>query len=231
MRIPLDRMAATRHLADMHISNDQRPRFIAAKYGFALAAGLVAITVFGGTPSHADLGADVQRCAALTDQNERLTCFDTLAADVANARNAAADAAITALQREFRFDPGLMTGPLTFLIKVSGNQVVSRETAASREVENVLRRVEKVVGDTDNWNASVIVHGGGVTLSRGQPYTAEELFTQSQIGLTRTGLAENRYTVTIGEAADPVLWDDGRVRSANENIEITIGGFGGPETR
>ena len=231
MRIPLDRTAASRHLARMHITNDQQPKITAAKYGLALAAGLVAITVLGGAPAHADLGEDIQRCSALTDQNERLSCFDTAAIELANTRNAASDAAITALQREFRFDHGLMTGPLTFLVKVSGNQVVSRETAASREVENILRRVQKIVGGTNNWNASVIVHGGGVTLSRGQPYTAEELLAQARTGLSRTGLDDNRYTVTIGEDADPVLWDDGRVRSANENIEITIGGFGAPKTR
>ncbi|MBT4906829.1 MAG: hypothetical protein HON62_08105, partial [Rhodospirillaceae bacterium] len=111
------------------------------------------------------------------------------------------------------------------------NQVVSRDTAASREVENILRRVQKVVGGTDNWNASVIVHGGRVTLSRGQPYSAQELLAQARTGLSRTGLAANRYNVEIGPDADPVLWDDGRVRSANENIEITIGGFGEAKTR
>ncbi|MBT5944384.1 MAG: hypothetical protein HOK98_05910 [Rhodospirillaceae bacterium] len=231
MRIALDRTAASRHLAVMHINSDQQPRIGATKYGLALAVGLVASTALGGLPAHADLGEDIQRCAALTDQNARLACFDAVAAEMASARNAAADAAFTALQREFRFDPGLMTGPLTFLIKVSGNQVVSRDTAASREVENILRRVQKVVGGTDNWNASVIVHGGRVTLSRGQPYSAQELLAQARTGLSRTGLAANRYNVEIGPDADPVLWDDGRVRSANENIEITIGGFGEAKTR
>lgn len=202
-----------------------------SKYGLALAAGLLAITVLSSTPAPADLGKDIQRCAALTDQNARLACFDSVAAAVANTQNAAADAAISALKQEFRFDPGLMTGPLTFRIKVSGNQVVSRETAASREVENVLRRVQKAIGDTGNWTASVIVHGGGVTLSRGHPYTSDELLAQARTGLARSGLAEDRYAVEIGPDAKPVLWDDGRVRSANENIEITIGGFGAPKTR
>lgn len=215
----------------MHIRNDLKPKITASKYGLALAAGLVAITALGGTPAHADLGEDIQRCAARTDQTARLNCFDTVAAAVANAQNAAADAAITALQREFRFDPGLMAGPLTFLIQVSGNQVVSRETTAASEVENILRRVRKVISGTDDWRVSVVVHGGQVTLSRGQPYTAEELLAQARTGLVRTGLAVDRYTVEIGPDAEPVLWDDGRVRSANENIEITIGSFGEPKTR
>ena len=215
----------------MQKNNAQQPMIITSKHGSALAAGLVAITLLSGTPAHADLGEEIQRCAALTDQIERLACFDIVAADLANTQNAAAEAAITALQREFRFDPGLMTGPLTFQVQVSGNQVVSRETAASREVENILRRVQKVIGGTDDWNVSVTVHGGQVTLSRGQPYSADELLVQARAGMSRTGLAANRYTVEIGPDALPVLWDDGRVRHANENIVITIGGFGEPKTR
>ncbi len=201
------------------------------KFGLAVATGLVAFTVLGGVPAHADLGEDIQRCATLADETARLACFDSVAADAANARNAATDAAIAALQREFRFDPGLMTGPATFVIKVSGNQVVSRDTAASREVENVLRRVQKAIANAGNWNASVIVHGGRVTLSRGRPYSGDELLTQARTGLARTGLAASRYSVEIGPDAEPVLWDDGRVRSANENIEITIGGFDDAKTR
>ena len=48
--------------------------------------------------------------------------------------------------------------------------------------------------------------------------------------MTRTGLPKDRYSVDIGPDAQPVLWDDGRVRSANENIEIVIG-FGEAATR
>lgn len=194
----------------------------ASKYALALAASLAALFAFAGSPAHGDLRDDVARCAALSDNTERLACFDTVAAEMANARNAAAAAAITALQREFRFDPGLMTGPLAFRIKVSGNQVVSRETAAAREVENVLRRVQRVIGGTDDWRANIIVHGAKVTLSRGRPYSAEELLSQANAGMARTGLDAGRYSVTRGPDAEPVLWDDGRVRSANENIEIAI---------
>ena len=192
------------------------------KYAMPLAYGLLAVAVFAGTPAHGDLRDDVARCAALTDSTERLACFDTVAADMANARNATEAAAITALQREFRFDPGLMTGPLSFRINVSGNQVVSRPTAAAREVENVIRRVQKVIGGSDDWRANIVVHGGKVTLSRGRPYSGDELLAQAGSGMARSGLPAERYSLTRGPDADPVLWDDGRVRSANENIEITI---------
>lgn len=215
----------------MHYDNDRHPGLCAAKYGLAAAVGLLAITALGAAPAHANLGEDIQRCAALADDDVRLACFDEVAADLANAHNSQADAAIAALQKEFRFDPGLMTGPLTFVIKVSGNQVVSRDTAASSEVENVLRRVQKAIDANGNWNAAVIVHGGKVTLSRGQPYSGDELLAQARAGLARTGLAAERYSVEIGPDAEPVLWDDGRVRSANENIEIRIGGFGEARTR
>lgn len=206
----------------MHINILSLSRIGAVSRGFALATGLATIMVLGGSSAHADLRDDISRCAALTDQVERLACFDTVAAEQANAHNAAAAAAITALQREFRFDPGLMTGPLSFRIQVSGNQVVSRPTAAAREVEGVLRRVQKVIGGTDDWRVSVIVHGGQVTLSRGQPYSGDELLAQARTGMARTGLPEGRYSVKIGPDAEPVLWDDGRVRSANENIDIVI---------
>jgi len=215
----------------MHMSNHTTPGISTAKYALVLTVGLAAIMVLGRTPAHADTGDDIQRCATITDNIERLACFDIVAAELAEAQNAAAEAAITALEREFRFDPGLMTGPLTFKINVSGNQVVSRETAASREVENVLRRVQKAIGGSDDWNASVVVHGGRVTLSRGRPYSGDELLAQARAGLARTGLPANRYSVAIGPDAEPVLWDDGRVRSANENIEITIGGFDSAKTR
>lgn len=199
-------------------------------FGITLAAALAASMLFGGTHARADLRADIGRCADLDDRTERLACFDTIAAELANARNAAAAAAVTALQREFRFDPGLMTGPLSFRIKLDGNQVVSRDTAAAREVENVLRRVQKVIGGTDDWDATITVHGGAVRLSRGQPYSGAELLEQARAGAARSGLPEGRYSVTLGPDAQPVLWDDGRVRSANENIEITIG-FGDAKTR
>ena len=214
----------------MHTNILLHSRIGALARGFALATGLAAIMVLGGSPAHADLREDIARCAALTDQTERLACFDTVAAEQANAHSAAADAAITALQREFRFDAGLMTGPLEFQINVSGNQVVSRDTTAAREVENLLRRVQKAIGGTDDWSASIIVHGGQVTLSRGQPFSSEELLAQARTGMARTGLPEDRYTVAVGPDAEPVLWDDGRVRSANENIEIVIG-FGEAATR
>lgn len=188
----------------------------------ALTAGLFALGILAASPAHGNLRDDISRCAALAGETERLACFDTVAAEMANARNAAEAAAVTALQREFRFDPGLMTGPLTFRINVSGNQVVSRPTAAAREVENIVRRVQKVIGGTDDWNAVIVVHGGKVTLSRGRPYSGEELLAQAYTGMARSGLPAEGYSVTRGPDAEPILWDDGRVRSANENIDITI---------
>jgi hypothetical protein len=214
----------------MHTNNHLRTRFSDYSRGLALATGLAAIMVLGGSPAHADLRDDIARCAALSHESERLTCFDTVAAAQVNAHNVAADAAITALQREFRFDTDLMTGPMGFQVNVSGNQVVSRNTAAAREVESILRRVQKVIGGTDDWRASVIVHGGQVTLSRGQPYSGDELLAQARMGIARTGLPKDRYSVEIGPNAQPVLWDDGRVRSTNENIEIIID-FGQTATR
>ena len=196
----------------------------------ALTAGLIALGTLAASPALGDLRDDISRCAALADEMERLACFDTVAAEMANARNAAAAAAVTALQREFRFDPGLMTGPLAFRINVSGNQVVSRPTAAAREVENIVRRMHKVIGGTDDWSALVVVHGGKFTLSRGRPYSGEELLAQANTGMVRSGLPAERYSVMLGPDAEPILWDDGRVRSANENIDITIS-FGDTPSR
>lgn len=183
---------------------------------------LAALLTFAVTPAPGDIRKDIARCGTLVEASERLTCFDSLAAKIANIRNAAEAAAVTALQREFRFDRDLMTGPLAFRINVSGNEVVSRKTAAAREVENVLLRVQKVIGDTDDWRVLVVVHGGKVTLSRGHPYSGQELLAQANAGIDRTGLSPERYSVTRGPDAAPVLWDDGRVRHANENIEIAI---------
>jgi hypothetical protein len=192
--------------------------------------GLIALA-FGATNAHADLRSDVARCAAIVDGAARLACFDTLAGGVEAPQSAARDAAIAALSREFRFDRGLMTGPLSFRVAVSGNLVLSRETAAAREVEDVVRRIARTIDGSNDWRVAVTVHGGKAKLSRGHPYTGEELLAQARAGMASTGLAETRYTVTRGADAEPVLWDDGRVRSANEHIEIEIEGFGNGLTR
>ena len=49
--------------------------------------------------------------------------------------------------------------------------------------------------------------------------------------MARSGLAEDRYSVTQGDNATPVLWDDGRVRSVNEHIIVEVTKRGAPLTR
>ncbi|HCP01478.1 MAG: hypothetical protein CL573_07995 [Alphaproteobacteria bacterium] len=200
------------------------------KYTLALATALAALLGPANTPARGDLSESFASCSILTDDTKRLACFDMLTAEIPEARSALEARAMTALQREFRFDPGLMTGPLAFRINVSGNEVVSRDTAAAREVESILRRVKRVIGSIDKWRVNIVVHGARVTLSRGRPYSAAELMAQVNVGIARAGLEAARYVAEQGSDAEPVLWDDGRVRSANENIEITIS-FGDAETR
>lgn len=195
------------------------------------AAILTSLALFGSPAAHADLRDDIARCAGMADDTERLACFDTVATDTQSTRNAAAAEAEAALKREFRFDPGLMTGPLSFRIAANGGLIISRDTAVARDVEKVVSRVAKALGDSDDWNVSISVHGGRVTLSRGSPYTGDELVSQVQVGMTRTGLPQERYTIIRGTDAEPILWDDGRVRHANEHVNIEIVGFGAALTR
>jgi len=49
--------------------------------------------------------------------------------------------------------------------------------------------------------------------------------------MARTGLAKERYTVSQGADAAPLLWDDGRLRSENEHIIIEVVDLGTPLTR
>lgn len=146
-------------------------------------------------------------------------------------RDAAAVDAADALQDEFRFDRNLMTGPLSMRIEASGNLRVSRDTAVAREVEEVVRRTTKALGEIDGWSLSLVVHGGQVALSRGTPYSGGELLAQTRRGLKLSGLQESRYTVALGEDAEPELWDDGRIRSANEHIDVQIVGLGNAASR
>ena len=145
--------------------------------------------------------------------------------------SALTSAAEAALKKEFRFDPGLMTGPFTFRLAVSGDLKISRPTAAARAVENVVRRVGKALADSKDWGMVVSVHGAQITFSRGNPYTGAELLAQAQTGMARSGLAEDRFTVKQGAEATPVLWDDGRVRSVNEHIIVEVTELGAPLTR
>lgn len=200
-------------------------RFSAAITGAILAFSFI------GTPSHAGLHGDIAKCAAIADDNARLACFDALAASGKADVSALTSATATALKKEFRFDPGLMTGPFSFRLAVSGDLKISRPTAAAREVENVVLRVGKALADSDDWGITVTVHGAQIALSRGNPYTGAELLAQAQTGMSRTSLAEDRYSVTQGADAAPVLWDDGRVRSVNEHIIVEVTELGAPLTR
>ncbi|MEK9662542.1 MAG: hypothetical protein VW644_12545 [Alphaproteobacteria bacterium] len=190
---------------------------------------LVAIlaTIAPGTPALADLRADIAQCAAIVDDEARLVCFDALAAasgqgalDPGERRDLEA-----ALKREFRFDTGLMTGPFSFRIAVSGDLQISRSTAAAREVERLVRRIGRALGEYSDWGVAVTVHGAQVAFSRGHPYSGAELAAQAQTGLARTDLDSERYSIEIGTPAAPLLWDDGRIRSANEHILVEITGL------
>jgi|GEM_PF-986858 hypothetical protein len=194
------------------------------KVAFLASLGLSTALLAG--PAQADIRADVARCAGIQDDTARLGCFDTAAFDMQIERDAAAVAAADALAEEFRFDRNLMPGPLTLNLRVSGNLQLSRDTFAAREIEEAVRRTTKALGEIQGWNLEITVHGGQVTLSRGSPYSGEELFLQAQRGLERSGLSEDRYTITRGPDAEPELWDDGRVRSANEHVNIVVRGLG-----
>lgn len=194
-------------------------------------AGLGLLTVLGAQPAHADIRADVTHCAAIADDAARLACYDTAAVDMQSERNAAAADAEEALAKEFRFDRSMLTGPLFLKVEVSGNLRVSRATFASSEVEETVRRVTKALGEISGWSLAITVHGGKVSLSRGSPYSGQELLIQAQSGAERAGLPEDRYTITLGADAEPELWDDGRVRSANEHIDIVVTGLGATGAR
>ncbi len=189
---------------------------------YAAVTGAILVLAFAATPGHAGLRDDIAECAAIADDGARLACFDGLADAAKSETSALTSAAAEALKQEFRFDSRLMTGPFTFRLAVSGDLRVSRATAAAREVERVVRRIRKALSDSNDWGVTVTVHGSQVTLSRGVPYTGAELLAQAQIGMTRTGLPENRYTVVQGADATPVLWDDGRIRSVNEHIIVEV---------
>lgn len=199
------------------------------KVAFLALVGLATALLSG--PAQADIRADVARCTEIKDDTERLGCFDTAAADLQVERNAAAVNVADALAEIFRFDRNMLTGPLSLRVGVSGNLQLSRETFAARKVEETVRRITKALGDIEGWKLETEVHGGKVALSRGSPYSGEELMLQAQSGMSRSGLPEDRYTITLGPDAEPLLWDDGRVRSANEHIDIVITGLGTTASR
>jgi hypothetical protein len=189
---------------------------------FTALTGAFLVLFFAGTPGHADLRDDIAACRAIAEDGARLACFDAL--DVNGSVDGAplSDAAAAALQKEFRFDSGLMTGDFTFRLAVSGDLKISRATMAAREVENIVRRISKALSANSDWAVVVTVHGAEITFSRGNPYTGAELLAQAKTGMAGSGLPEDRYTITQGEDATPILWDDGRVRSVNEHIIVEV---------
>ena len=196
-----------------------------------LAPVLALLGVAVSPVAHADIRSDVAQCAEISDDAVRLACFDKAATDMQSERSVAASNAVAALAQEFRFDRHTLTGPLALTLEVSGNLQLSRETFAAREVEKAMRRTTKALGEIQDWSLAITVHGGKVSLSRGSPYSGQELLIQAQSGAERSGLPIDRYTITRGADAEPLLWDDGRVRSANEHISIVVTGLGAAATR
>lgn len=206
-------------------------RAFAAISGAILAFGVVGALPFGAASHAAGVRDDIAACAAIAADGARLACFDRIAASATQETSALSATATAALKQEFRFSSGLMTGPFTFHLPVSGDLKISRPTAAAREVENVVRRISKALADSDNWDITVTVHGAQITLSRGNPYSGAELLAQSETGMARTGLPAARYTVVQGANAAPTLWDDGRIRSVNEHIIVEVTEVGAAATR
>jgi hypothetical protein len=196
----------------------------------ATIIAVIGVLLAVGTPAYAGLHDRIAACTAIADDGARLACFDGLAATASDGSALAPEAA-AALKKEFRFDSRLMTGPFTFRLAVSGNLKISRSTAAAREVERVVRRVGTALADSGKWRIIVTVHGAQIAFSRGNPYTGAELLAQTLTGMAGSGLAKDRYTVTQGADATPVLWDDGRVRSVNEHIIVEVTAPGAPLTR
>jgi hypothetical protein len=214
----------------MHPKAQARP-FGSRTLAAPILAGFAFLALFAAHPAQADIRADVTRYATIAADGERLACFDLAAQEMRVERDAAAVAATQALATEFRFDRNMLSGPLSLKVEVSGNLRLSRDTFAAREIEGAVRRITKALGDIEGWKLEITVHGGKVALSRGSPYSGEELLLQAESGMKRSGLPDGRYTIQRGSDADPLLWDDGRVRSANEHIDIVITGLGNTGSR
>jgi hypothetical protein len=205
----------------------------AAKRG-VIATVLVTVTtgiMLVASPAYAGISSNLTVCSAILGDTARLICFDAVAANMNAEHSLAAEKATAALAQEFRFDSNVIQNPHFLRTEVSGNLRLSRQTAAARKVEGLVRRITKAIGDIDGWRLAITVHGGKVTLSRGSPYTGTELLAQAEGGMTSSGLPKDRYSVTLGPDAEPTLWDDGRIRSANEHIDIVVLDLGGDTTR
>lgn len=189
----------------------------------------IACVALSGVAS-ADLRDDIFRCSQIGDDGKRLSCFDAIdlpeqGAAPSNLTDQDRREMLAALDREFRFSPQLRTGELSFRLNISGELKISRDTAVTREVERLVRRIDKAFAGKNGWGIAISVHGGNVMLSRGTPYSGEELAQQAKSGLARSGLSEDRYEITVGEPAEPSLWDDGRIRDANEHLDVVITGL------
>lgn len=196
--------------------------------GTLLPAILLAIAVALAAPAaRADERADLAHCVTIAAAAERLACYDALAArTVELPKSAARDEATARLAEEFRFDGRrVMTGPLEFNIRVSGTLKTSRETRAEREVTLLVQRIARALDGVNGWRLTVTVHGTAVPLPREQPFTTDELYAQARAGMDAAGLPAERWSVVRGRPADPALWDDGRLRDANEHIVIAVVGF------
>lgn len=198
---------------------------------FTAVTGVFLVIAFTGSTGHADLRDDITTCRAIAEDGTRLACFDTLDVNGSVDGNALNDAAAAALKKEFRFDSGLMTGDFSFRLAVSGDLKISRATMAAREVENIVRRIGKALSRNSDWAVAVTVHGAEITFSRGNPYTGAELLAQAKTGMAGSDLSEDRYAITQGDDATPILWDDGRVRSVNEHIIVEVVARGSTLTR
>ncbi|MBM3558430.1 MAG: hypothetical protein FJX53_00720 [Alphaproteobacteria bacterium] len=184
---------------------------------------LLLLVAFGAPPAR----ADIAHCVTVADPVERLACYDALAArSVELPKSAARDDAVTRLAEEFRFDGHrLMTGPLSFSIRVSGALKTNRDTRAVREVTQLTRRIARALDGLSGWRLAVTVHGTTVEPPREQPFTTDELYAQARAGMAATALSAEQWSVVRGRPAEPALWDDGRLRDANENITIDVVGF------
>ena len=183
--------------------------------------------VFLPAAAAADVAADLTRCAALTEDGARLACYDGVAAGIGqdNAPAGSLEAALTGLDREFRFDRSTRVEPLLFRLEVSKYLSVSRETGPGRDVARLARRIDQAIGDIQGWVLEITVHGAQVKISRAQPLSGDELLNQVTRAMARSGLAEARFNVMLGPDAEPSLWDDGRVRGSNEHIVIEVTGL------
>lgn len=175
----------------------------------------------------ADVAQDLTRCAAVADDGARLACYDDLAAGIGQdgVADGKAEIVLAALDREFRFDRSTRVEPLLFRLDVSKYLSVSREAGPGRDVERLARRINDAIDDIPGWSLEITIHGAQVKISRARPLTGAELMDQAVRAMAQSGLPETRFNIVQGADAEPLLWDDGRVRGSNEHIIVEITGL------